>query len=144
MTNQYSVKKILVPLDGSANSFRGLEKAIYFAKQCNATVTGIYVKFRPSRFVYQQDEYIKSFLKDITKFMEKAETIAAKNEIVFEYEIMTGDVGEVIVNFAHNRKKQFDLIVIGSRGTGSATESFFGSVAHFVMNKSKIPVLVVK
>ena len=144
MIKQYSVKKILVPLDGSANSFRGLEKAIYFARQCSATVTGIYVKFRPPRFVYQQDEYIKSFLKDITKFMERAKTIAAKNEIVFEYEIMTGDAGDVIVNFAHNRKGKFDLIVIGSRGTSSATESFFGCVSHFVMHKSKIPVLVVK
>lgn len=144
MTNQYSVKKILVPLDGSANSFRGLEKAIYFARQCSATVTGIYVKFRPSRFVYQQDEYIKSFLKNVTKFMEKAKIISAKNEIVFEYEIMTGDAGDVIVNFAHNRKEKFDLIVIGSRGTGSGTESFFGSVSHFVMQKSKIPVLVIK
>ena len=37
------IKKILVPLDGSKNSFRGLNEAIYLARQCHATITGLYV-----------------------------------------------------------------------------------------------------
>ncbi|KAF6242153.1 universal stress protein, partial [Nitrosopumilus sp. b1] len=32
-----SVNKILVPLDGSKNSLRGLDHAIYLARQCQAT-----------------------------------------------------------------------------------------------------------
>ena len=38
-----NVKKILVPLDGSKNSMRGLDEAIYLARQCHATITGLYV-----------------------------------------------------------------------------------------------------
>ncbi len=37
------MKKILVPLDGSKNSLRGLENAIYLARQCGAILTGIFV-----------------------------------------------------------------------------------------------------
>ena len=36
-------KKILVPLDGSANSFRGLDVAIHMARQSQGTITGLYV-----------------------------------------------------------------------------------------------------
>ncbi|HSA76460.1 MAG TPA: universal stress protein, partial [Nitrosarchaeum sp.] len=37
------IKKILVPIDGSKNSMRGLDEAIYLARQCHATITGLYV-----------------------------------------------------------------------------------------------------
>ena len=36
------ISKILVPLDGSKNSIRGLEMAITLARSCGATITGIY------------------------------------------------------------------------------------------------------
>jgi len=37
------IKNILVPLDGSPNSFRGLDVAIHMARQCQTTITGLYV-----------------------------------------------------------------------------------------------------
>ena len=37
------IKKILVPLDGSTNSFRGLDVAIQMARESHATITGLYV-----------------------------------------------------------------------------------------------------
>jgi len=50
----------------------------------------------------------------------------------------------IIVKFAHTKKNKFDLIVIGSRGMGSAKEIFLGSTSNYVLHKSKIPVLIVK
>ena len=41
------LKKILVPLDGSSNSVRGLDKAIEIAKNNNAEITGLYVFHLP-------------------------------------------------------------------------------------------------
>ena len=38
---QKKISKILVPLDGSKNSVRGLETAITLARSCDATITGI-------------------------------------------------------------------------------------------------------
>jgi nucleotide-binding universal stress UspA family protein len=37
------IKKILVALDGSKNSYRGLDMGIYLARQCNTKLVGIYV-----------------------------------------------------------------------------------------------------
>ena len=37
------IKKILVPLDGSSNSFKGLDVAIHMARESHATITGLYV-----------------------------------------------------------------------------------------------------
>ncbi|MEE8181023.1 MAG: universal stress protein, partial [Nitrosopumilaceae archaeon] len=42
------------------------------------------------------------------------------------------------------QKNDYGLIVIGSRGMGSVKEIFFGSTSHYVLHKSKIPVLVIK
>ena len=36
-------KKILLALDGTTNSFRGLDSAIYLARQFQTTITGLYV-----------------------------------------------------------------------------------------------------
>jgi nucleotide-binding universal stress UspA family protein len=55
---------------------------------------------------------------------------------------MHGDDAPRIVKFAHDR--DFDLIVIGSRGMSSIKETFLGSISNYVVHKSKIPVLVVK
>ena len=37
------INKILVALDGSERSFKGLKEAIYLARQCGATITGLCV-----------------------------------------------------------------------------------------------------
>lgn len=35
------IKKILVALDGSKNSYRGLDMGIYLARQCDTKLVGI-------------------------------------------------------------------------------------------------------
>jgi nucleotide-binding universal stress UspA family protein len=138
-----SIKKILVPLDGSKNSFRGLDEAIIIARNCQAIITGAYVTPLSPPASAEQKTYIKNYLlKNANKFMKKAKTHSAKNGILFYEKIMYGDEGPRIVKFAHDRN--FDLIVIGSRGMSSIKETFLGSTSNYVVHKSKIPVLVVK
>ncbi len=43
-------KKILVPLDGSKNSIRGLDMAIHIAKQSLGTITALTVKAIPGLY----------------------------------------------------------------------------------------------
>ena len=76
--------------------------------------------------------------------MNAAKTIAAQNGIVFDEKISYWDVGDNIVKFAHNKKNKIDIIIIGSRGRGTAKEMFFGSVSHHILHASNLPVLVVK
>jgi len=74
--------------------------------------------------------------------MERAKTYSAQNGILFYQKILHGDEGIKIVKFAHD--KNFDLIVIGSRGMSNIKEMFLGSTSNYVLHKSKIPVLIVK
>ena len=53
-----------------------------------------------------------------------------------------GNIGKKILNFI--KRYNFDMIVMGSRGMGSAKGVFLGSTSNHVLHKSKIPVLVVK
>lgn len=139
-------KNILVPLDGSKNSLRGLDLAIGLARQCQAKVMGIYVIQRPPHPAFRAPRSIqypeKPLLKDAEKTMEFAKKHSAQNGILFEQKITFGDPGSMIVKFAKDKK--FDIIVMGARGRGAIKEIFFGSVSNYVLHKSKLPVLVVK
>jgi nucleotide-binding universal stress UspA family protein len=137
------IKKILVALDGSPNSFRGLDTAINLARYCHATITGTYVLeiVKP-----QANEQISSsekiLLEHAQKIMKKAKLKSAQNGILFFDKIAYGDSGRKIVDIA--QRNNFDLIVISSRGMGSIKEIFLGSTSNHVLHKSKKPVLIVK
>jgi len=136
-------KKILVPLDGSSNSFRGLDVAIHMARESHATITGLYVAgiVKP-RINDPITPLEKILLGHAKKIMKKAKLKAAKKGILFFDRVSYGDDGKRIVEIAD--KQNFDLIVIGSRGMGAAKELFLGSTSNYVLHKSKKPVLIVK
>lgn len=137
------IKKILVPLDGSKNSFRGLDRAIYLARQCKATITGLYIlPIYPRNLADAFMPYHIHFTKSAKKHMQTAKTLAAQKGVLFRSKIIYGSPIMEISDIANNKK--FDLVVIGSRGHGSIKEAFLGSVARGVIHKAKVPVLVVK
>jgi len=137
-----NIKKILVPMDGSKNSMRGLDEAIYLARQCHAIITGLYVVPISNSTDSQISNLEKYLLDNASKFMSKAKTRAAQNGILFDNVIIHGDEGPKIISYADT--KSYDIIVIGSRGMGSIKEMFLGSTSNYVLHKSKIPVLIVK
>lgn len=137
------ITRILVPLDGSKNSIRGLDNAVYLARQCQATITGIYVLPRVPVIAYRAIQYPeKELLKDAASNMEYAKKHCAQSGVVFEKKISFGDPGYTIVKYAKDKK--FDIIVIGARGRGSIKEIFFGSVSNYVLHKANVPVLIIK
>jgi nucleotide-binding universal stress UspA family protein len=138
------IGKILVSLDGSKNSLKGLEYSIYLARHCQATITGLCVVpiYPPIAMPGISSSFKSKMTKDAKKFLDEAKTIAAQNGIVFNEKIIQGIPSEDVVNFAN--KNKFDLVVVGHRGHSSVRELFLGSVANSTVHKSKIPVLVVK
>ena len=138
------ISKILVPLDGSKNSIRGLEMAITLARNCKATITGIYSIYAPPHSEFRGVGSVEKALNvQVKKFMEEAKVLAAKNGIVFNEKIARGEIGYNIIKLAHG-KNNFDMIVMGSRGRSSTKEMFFGSISNYVIHTSKIPVVIVK
>ena len=136
------IKKILVPLDGSKNSLRGLNMAIYLARQCGGTITGLFVM--PNRLsAFEPITFDRKYLSKFTnELMMMAKKRCAENGIVFYGKTNSGDGATEILVFS--RKKKFDIIVIGARGLGSVKEVFLGSTSHTVVHKSKMPVMIIK
>ena len=137
------LQKILVPLDGSKNSLRGLDEAIYLARQCQATITGLYIiPIYPRNLADAIMPFQIHLNKEAKKFMDSAKKRSAQKGIDFKSKIIFGSPTVEIEELA--KKGKFDIIVIGSRGQSGLKEVFLGSVANAIVHKSKIPVLVVK
>ena len=139
-----NIKKILVPLDGSKNSFKGLDEAVYLARHCNSSITALYVisSYPPLPLIGKQIPYEKHILEQAKKFMSNAKKTCTNNKVKFNEKIIKGIATLDIAEFASDNK--FDLIVMGSRGMNPVKELFLGSTSNAVVHKSKIPVLVVK
>ena len=138
-----NIKKILVPLDGSENSIRGLDAAISIARACHATITGIYViPIYPRSLTDAILPYDIFTTKGAKKFMGAAKKRAAQKGILFKQKIIRGSPICEIQDMT--KSKKFDLVVIGSRGRSKLKETFLGSVANAVVHRSPVPILVVK
>jgi len=134
------IQKILVPLDGSKNSVRALQAAISIAVPSNASITGMHVVSLPEALSSRAKQHYRKTAKGI---VSSASATATKSQVGFTPIVrFDGYPGREIVEYAKSRR--FDLIVIGSRGPHPIAEMFLGSVANYVLNKSKIPVLLVK
>ena len=147
------IRKILVPLDGSRNSYRGLDEAMSLVKQCTrwinsgkmASIIGIYIKDTPGVYALHPIGSINLAVgKEGKRVIAQARTKCAKKGITFHGKILGGDPPYDIVRFAHNKRNGISMIVIGARGRGTLKGIFLGSVSNYVIHKSKIPVLVVK
>ena len=140
MTQQ--IKKILVPLDGSENSYRGLDAAIYQAQKNDSVITGINIVPKiPERFK-NNPPYSPEGEKEAVNIMKESKKRSSKNDIEFQEKVIHGSAGSDIVKFAEDNN--FDLIAIGARGIGSVKEAFLGSVSHYISHRSKVPVLIIK
>ncbi len=141
---QNRFKKILVPLDGSKNSIRGLNEAISLARESKGVITGVYVMQSFSPKVAQVlKSYRAKLSDDAQKIMSHARTSAARHGLDFIEQVTAStDIVKTITGYA--KKNKFDVIVMGSRGSGAPEAPYLGSVANGVINITRVPVLVVK
>ncbi|MBT5201236.1 MAG: universal stress protein [Thaumarchaeota archaeon] len=140
-------KKIMVCLDGSKNSLRGLDKAISFAKQSDAIIIGVHSDTSFSAFSAVRAPILpeKKWKKESKALMNIAKKKVEKNSIEFERVVIGGHSSGIdLTTFANNPKNKIDQIVIGSRGMGFPKELFFGSTSNFVLHKAKAPVTIIK
>ena len=138
------IKKILVAFDGSKHSEKGLDIAISLVKESKRSIVGLFVKPHSvdsirygDVFSGHQDEIVR---KTFQTLREKCE----ENDVKFSTEIRTGDVKTTIEKMANDDHMNIDMVIIGSRGRGSVKGALLGSVSKYVLDKSKIPVLIVK
>jgi nucleotide-binding universal stress UspA family protein len=138
--------KILVPVDGSDNSFRALDQAIFLAKTTGAGLTAMHViENPPTVYVESQkllNDLLANYRAESAKVLDKCKQTADSNGVPLETVIAEGDAASNITAYA--QKEGFDLITIGSRGLGRFKEMVLGSVSNKVLHHTKSSVLIVK
>jgi nucleotide-binding universal stress UspA family protein len=137
-----ALNKILVPLDGSKNSLRSLKFALNLAKQLEAAIIGLNVLSFPF-LLKTSPTIIHKKRQESKKIIKQAEIISQKTKVPFRgITKVSSTIGKTIITISKSQK--VDLIVIGSRGPEPEGGLFIGSIANYVIHKSKIPVTIVK
>ena len=140
---------ILVPIDDSAASRRAARRAIAFAAQTGARVTGYHaLPLQASRQVYGEGYRFphsgarhKELAAARERFLESTADAARAAGVAFDTLVDRAHTAEDgIVEAA--RKKKCDLIFMGSHGRRGLARLALGSVAASVLTRADVPVLV--
>jgi nucleotide-binding universal stress UspA family protein len=137
------ISKILVPVDGSTHSDKALEYAVFLAKACRASLGVVHVSCPPpiSFSDNERGSYLESLKADANTILTKAKNNAKAAGVAIEAISELGHPAARILEVAGNR--DYDLIVIGSRGISGFKEAVLGSVSHSVSQHAKCAVLIV-
>lgn len=143
-------KKVLIPIDGSTSSFNAVFFAMKFLHMMNfeSKITICHViseSIVKQLAAFQAEPVINIKIKyknQAENFFNRIYNEARKRkfpENLIEKEILYGDPAEEIVKFSKN----YDLIVIASRGKKKVPQYMVGHVTERIIKMSKIPVLVI-
>ncbi|GKU85094.1 MULTISPECIES: universal stress protein [Niallia] len=135
---------ILLAVDGSEHSRRAAKEAVKIASiSKESTVKIVYVvdfsKARTEVLHAHNGEELEVARK---KRLIPIEEILESNKIKFSIQLLHGEPGPTIVEYAN--KGSYDIVIIGSRGLNSLQEMVLGSVSHKVVKRVVCPVLIVK
>lgn len=138
--------KILLPVDGSANSERAVKYVIELVESCQAFEIHLLNVQPPvsgdvSTFVGKQS--IEDWHRDeAEKALASAKKLLDAAGSPYKVHIGIGNPGDVIASFA--KKLGCGQVVMGTRGLGSAFGLLLGSVATHVISHVDVPVTLIK
>ena len=143
-------KNILVPLDGSDTSRRGLTEAIGLAKELKARLRLLHVSSDfPIMLEMANTIDFEKYRSGLHQFgrnlLEETKAEAERAGLVVSTELRDlkdGRVADTIVDEA--RAAGCDLIIIGTHGRRGFKRAVMGSDAEGVMRESPVPVLLVR
>jgi nucleotide-binding universal stress UspA family protein len=144
-------KKILVPIDGSPTSDRGLAEAIQLAKETGATLCLLHVvnEMGVIQSLATEGTYVEGVLEILRaggkRILKKAEARVRKRGVRTRsvlIENLGSRVADVIVRQA--KKWGANLIVLGTHGRRGLSRLVMGSDAEGVVRTSPVPVLLVR
>ncbi|MDH3678160.1 MAG: universal stress protein [Nitrosopumilus sp.] len=133
--------KILVPVDGSKQSLKALDRALILAGFTHGEVTCIHVIPEVPPGGPRTREMDRQFKEDGNIILKKA-TKRAGNHTKFKTRLVRGAPNIETIKLARNGK--FDHIVMSTTGKGGSSGDMLGSVSNYILHKSKIPVYLIK
>jgi len=142
--------RILVPVDGSVASLKGLDEAIKLAKAMRAQIKLLHVLndliidsgYVPSVYI---ETVIVSMRKSGEQVLAAAQALVAEQGVALESEMaerIGGQAADSIIEAA--QQWSADLIVMGTHGRRGLRRLALGSDAELVLRTSSVPVLMVR
>ena len=143
------IKKIVIPFDGSVYSKHAFDMALNLAQKYNSKlilltcIEKINGSWYGKEFSHLYQKDVKKYQEKILKETSKLASISKKKKISTTAKIfVTDSIVEQILSFTKSNKT--DMIVMGSHGRTGIDKLILGSIANGVVQRSKIPVLVVR
>src|SRR5947209_10397311 len=148
--------RVLIALDGSEPSMKGIEKGITIARKSNSSeIIALHVIHSQIKYLYSStvatlvtsgtiDTLVDTAKQEAQKWITKVKEKADQNGVKLKTEFIVDPASVVgaIVDYAE--RQNIDPIVIGSRGLSGFKKLLLGSTATGVVNYAHCPVLVVK
>jgi nucleotide-binding universal stress UspA family protein len=141
-------KHILIPTDGSDVSKNTITKIITFARESNASVSGLHVipefhffSYQPEMLEDTKEKFTKDAIAQASKYLKEIEMLAREVGVPCDTSYVVSDYPyEVIIKTAEDKK--CDLIGMASHGRKGMKGFLLGSETQKVLTHSQIPVLV--
>ena len=138
--------KILVPLEGSANSNRTIKKLLSMKGELDCPLTLLHV-FDPERVSFRgvpqmNFSQVEERAREIAQqFIEDKKAIFLAEGMEADALLVEGHARKTICELADSGK--FDLLIIGRHIEGELRNLIFGQVANFVIHHVKCPVMII-
>jgi nucleotide-binding universal stress UspA family protein len=143
-------KRILVPVDGSDTSTRGLREALRIAKVAGArlrliNVVDESVVTQPFESYVDTSYLIEALREGGKKALERALSVAGRNDFKAE-SVLCESLGESVADIILREAKKWkaDLIVMGTHGRRGFNRVVLGSDAEAVLRDATVPVLMIR
>jgi len=136
--------KILVAVDGSESSKKAFDKSVFLAQKCNSKLFVVHVVLD---WEYGGDsaatfELIDELRARGSELLQQCKNQALQSSVQVETVLEQGDYAHEIIEVA--KRKDCELIIMGSRGMSPIKELVLGSVSLKVMHHASCPVMVVR
>jgi nucleotide-binding universal stress UspA family protein len=144
-------ERILVPLDGSPTSRRGLDEALAVSGKFGSRLRLLHVvddaalAMSGGAAASNIGELLTVLAEAGEQILSDAKQVAQKGGVTAEtvlHHSFTGRICDVVIKEATDWKA--DLIVIGTHGRRGAGRFFLGSDAEQVLRLAPVPVLLVR
>jgi nucleotide-binding universal stress UspA family protein len=139
-------RNILVSVDGSFHSERALDEAIDIARAGNGRLTILTAVNQPPAWAASSIAAGAAALSTLDLEREAIDVMRAAVSRVPEDVPVTTLISRRPIRTALMKAAgcgDYDLLVMGSRGRRALAASLLGSVSHYALNHSPIPVLIV-
>jgi nucleotide-binding universal stress UspA family protein len=142
-----AIRRILVPIDFSADSTHALATARDLARELGASVSVLHTFVSPAMWTAREDlpalytpELVDSLRRSAQEELARTVEGVPWDGVPHEGRFEDGDASERVLAL----QREFDLIVIGRHGHTKLAVALLGSTTYAVMRAAETPVLAVR